>query len=401
MKSKELKRLQEKRLRALIRHTYQNVIFYRKIWKSLGIRADDIKTIEDLNKLPIIRKEDIIKNYNFCIAENYRHLYRLGKVVLRRTAGTSGIPMKMIFDERGWDYLEGIYLRSFLSLGYDIRKPLAYYWYRPLEKKFYHYLGFLKKNLISSQLNEIKQLKILQNLQPEYLYYFPSTLYSIAKLMLYEGIKIRPKFIVTQGEILSKKMRDIIERAFNAPVFDFYATTETGITAWQCKERNGYHINADNVIMEFIADNENVSSGEKGSVVLTSLMNYIFPLIRYEIGDIGVPLNEKCSCGRSLPLMKSIEGRLDDINRLKKKKLPSPKEIIDSIASIPKIYKFQFILRQNNIRVEIVPIKSLSKKDIEQIRSKIRNFFKKHIEIEIVREIPKEKTGKRSMIKIY
>lgn len=400
MKPEELEKLQEKRLKALIKHTYQNVIFYRKKWKSSGIRPEDIKSLKDLKKLPIIKRDEVVRNYNYFIAENYRLLYKLGKVLIKTTSGTLGTPMKMIFDEVGEDYLEGIYLRTFLSLGYNIRKPLAYYWHEPFKEKFYNHLGFLKKNLISTKLNEEEQIKILQNLNPEYICYFPSSLFSISKKVLNENMKIRPKFIATQGEILSNKMRKLIQTAFNAPVYDFYATTETGITAWECKERSGYHINSDNVIMNFVYGDEEVSSGECGSIILTSLMNYIFPLIRYEIGDLGIPLNEKCSCGRCLPLMKGIEGRIKDIPDLEKKVF-IPKFLIDSIADMPLIYKFKFVqYNKNYLEVRIVPLEKLSSDYIEKIKKRIKKVLKINIRINIVNEIQKEKTGKRIMFEM-
>ena len=396
MKPQELEKLHKKRLRALIKHTYHNVIFYRKKWKSHGIRPEDIKEIKDLDKLPIIKRDEVIKNYNYFIAENYRHLYNLGKVTFKLTSGTYGTPMKMIFDERGEDYSEAIYLRSLLSLGYDIRKPIAYYWYEPFKRKFYHQFNFLKKNFIPSQLDETEQFKILQKINPEYICYFPSSLFSISKKMLKEGIEIKPKLIVTEGEILSKKMEHVIQKAFNAPVYDFYATTETGITAWECKEKNGYHINSDNVIINLTENGKEVSPGERGSIVMTSLMNYIFPLIRYEIGDIGISTDEKCSCGRALPLMRSVEGRTYDFSN---RNQVTPKMLIDVIADIPSISNFKFIINgAKNTKVKITSIERLSKDDVNKIRRRIKSVLKGKVEIENVHKLQKESTGKIIMI---
>jgi phenylacetate-CoA ligase len=104
-----------------------------------------------------------------------------------------------------------------------------------------------------------------------------------------------------------------VEKTLEAPFYDQYSSVEFERMAWQCPCRDEYHIDADAIIMEFLDGCENVSSGEKGEIVCTSLFNYAMPLIRYAIGDIGVPSRGLCRCGRSMPLMQVVEGRKDSL----------------------------------------------------------------------------------------
>lgn len=403
LRERELKELQNKMLRAIIIHAYRYVPFYKRKWRQVGIGPNDIKTSDDLEKLPIITREELIKNYNQLIALNYRHWYEIGRVIIRSTTGTTGSQFKMIFDQRAWDYLEAVYLRALLAVGYDPKKPLAYYWYETFEINTHNRLGFMNKIYIPCNISEEEQLRILQKINSEYIYYYSTILYSIAKRMMHEKINLNPKVIITHAEILSNKMREVIQKAFNAPVFDEYGTTEFDRLAWECKERQGYHIDADSVILEALKEGEAVSSGEKGSVVLTGLKNFILPLIRYEIGDTVIPTDETCACGRVLPLIRSIEGRNEDLIVLNSGKVFTPKTIIDSVADIPEIYKFRISYLGKNRFLTDVVLFDETKRIQENIEDRLQKLFKDNIKLEfkITDEIKKSKRGKRKLFQNY
>jgi phenylacetate-CoA ligase len=123
---------------------------------------------------------------------------------------------------------------------------------------------------------------------------------------------LAPRLIFTSAEVLDNESRKLIQSVFGSEVFDNYACYEFGLLGWECQHHMGYHMNVDSVIMEFVKDGEPVTEGEGGEIVCTSLLNRAMPLIRYKMGDIGVPLAESCSCGVTLPLMKMMMGRADD-----------------------------------------------------------------------------------------
>jgi len=393
MKTDELKRLQEKKLKAIINHAYRFVPFYRRKWKDLDLTPDDIKTVEDLKKLPVISREEIIKNYNSLIAVNYRNLLRLGRVVIGSTSGSTGAPFKILFDAVSWNYLEAIYLRSLLAAKYDPKKPLFYYWYEKFKKTLYNRLGYMRKIFVSSKTSEEYQLQLMQKTKPDYIYYFSSILYSIAKKILKEGTELRPKSVITHAEVLSKKMRKIIENAFDAPVFDQYGTTEFNRIAWVCSHNIGYHVDADSVILEAMDKDGEIIENGLGSAVLTGLVNQTLPLIRYEIGDIINTTDERCTCGRGLPLIKSIEGRFEDAIVINDK-MYTPRRFIDLLADSDGIYKFRIYHKNGRLNCLIVPFDSISLKNVSESLQKITG----KVSIKIVGEISKSKRGKRKLI---
>jgi len=395
-KKNDLEEIQRKMMRSIITHSYKYVPFYRRAWKKCGLTPNDIKTVDDLKKLSIIKRSDVEKNYNDFIALTHKQKYELIK---KTTSGSSGKPMEITFDYDAWDYLDAVYLRSLLAAGYKPNKPLAYYWYEPFKRMFYNSFGFMNKIYIPHSLSEEEQLEFLQKLNPEYIYYFSSSLYFIAKLMIRNGINLSPKSVIVHAEIATKNMKKVIGDAFDAPVFDHYGTNEFNRLSWECGEHVGYHVDTDSIVMEIINDNETVADGEMGSAVITGLMNYTMPLIRYDIGDIVVPTSELCNCGRGLPLIKSIEGRRSDLIILRGGKIITPRMFIDYICSLGGIDKFQ-IKYWNKDKFHV----SLCCKDIKgmenNISAAIRDLCGKKIKIktEFTDKLSKSKRGKIKLV---
>jgi len=136
---------------------------------------------------------------------------------------------------------------------------------------------------------------------------------------------IKPHLLFGNAEYIDIESRKFIQEVFGAPYCDQFGCAEMDRTAWQCLERDGYHMDVDSVITEFLDQNgQMVNPGEEGEVTYTSLFNFSMPFIRYAIGDIGVPSDDKCSCGQSLPLMKMIAGRKDSFLTLPGNRILSP-----------------------------------------------------------------------------
>jgi phenylacetate-CoA ligase len=117
------------------------------------------------------------------------------------------------------------------------------------------------------------------------------------------------------AEQLDAAGRKLVEKSFDAPFFDQYASEELQMIAWQCPAGDEYHVDADSLVVEFVdEDGEEVAAGERGELVCTSLFNFAMPFVRYRLGDLAVKSEKKgCSCGRVFPLLKTIEGRKDSL----------------------------------------------------------------------------------------
>lgn len=149
----------------------------------------------------------------------------------------------------------------------------------------------------------------MEGYRPEVIRGYASSVYMFAKYLKDMGVRsIKPRTILTSAEMLFPQYRTTIEEVFGCKVYDYYGGREIGALAIECEEHNGFHISAENVLMEFIRDNEQVTD-ESGSIYVTNFRNYGMPLIRYDIGDIGKPSQESCNCGRGLPIIKTLDGR--------------------------------------------------------------------------------------------
>lgn len=401
-KPKHILELQLSGLKAIVKHAYKNVPFYRKRFREFGIKPSDIKTLRDIKKLPTITREELIKNYPQIVAGNYKKYYLTKRYTLRTTSGSSGESLSMMFDGRAYDYLEAVYARALFNQGYNPLYRLPYYWYEPFKKKLINHLGLMRKVYISNKLSEEEQIKILAKLKPKFICYFPSTLYSISRNIENKYLKkIQPKAIFTHAEILSKGMRKQIENTFSTEVFDSYGSAEFDRMAWECKEHN-YHTDEDSMIVEFLRGNEDVSPNEQGDVVVTGLVNYMVPLVRYRIGDKGVPLDNNCGCGRGLSLLKSIDGRLEDFIKLPSGKVFAPCQIIDYLNKFEDVKIFKVTQKsKKTVSVEFIPKEEIKKFDVNKLKIKLNFLFNNefNILIKVVTDIPKTSRGKIPLVK--
>jgi phenylacetate-CoA ligase len=201
---------------------------------------------------------------------------------------------------------------------------------------------------------------------------------------------------------------------FGLELFETYGSVEFGNLAFGCNEHCGLHMITNSALIEFVDENgEWVYPGEQGEIVVTGFLNYVMPFIRYRIGDLGIPTNEKCACGRSWPLVKSIQGRINDYLVLPLGKKFSWLYLIRIIRAIlyDKIFKeseftisqYQIIQdRKDRITLKIVKGREFNPEILEWIRKSMEREFDKlgerlEVTIEIVDEIPMERTGKRRL----
>jgi phenylacetate-CoA ligase len=395
----EREKRQLKYLKALIRHCYTNVPFYRRIWKKNEFNPKDFNELKDIRKIPVITRGDVSKNHSDFIAVNYRQYYDLRNVKSATTSGTTRPALTVLFDNKSFDFLEAKYLYSIVSAGCGLREPIYYYWHEPFERRLHNRLGFLNKIRIRTELSEEEQIEMILKTRPKHICHLSSSLYSIAKKMLQKGERLNTKVIITQGEILTPNMRKCIKKAFSVDPYDRYATAEFGIVGWECDYRNAYHVDQEGIVLEVLKDDENIYD-ERGQVVITGLMNFLFPLVRYSLGDIAVQTKERCDCGSTVPMIKKLCGR--NLIKVGKKRTFTEDEIIDSVAHIPEIYKFKVVYKgKKNFDVQLVLFDS-SKKVLKEINNRLRGLLGKGIKInyKIIDDIEKRKTGKRIMVDV-
>lgn len=214
--------------------------------------------------------------------------------------------------------------------------------------------------------------------------------------------EFRPRAVFTIGENLYEPMRRGIEAAYEAPVFDTYATVETNRTAAQCPIGNGYHVHDENVILEILRDDGTACDpGEIGRVVLTALHNFASPVIRYDIGDLAEAGSPKCSCGRGLTHVASFQGREIARLRMADGKMRIALDFIITTNEIPGIRKFRLTQRGlDDFELRITGRQSLNEEEISRIKGSIEKTVERPISFRViaVEDIPFGPRGKLSKI---
>ena len=306
-----LRDYQNKRLRQIVQYAYAHVPFYHRIFKTAGVMPSEIKCVDNLWKLPVVRKSDLKKEpYKNLISTQFAdsHLKPL------KTGGSTGEPFTVYISGKEDDWRKSIYLRANISCGQRPRDR----WVAVLDAErsrdtvlVQRAVGVFDKQIIPVTWSRAQQLNAIEKIRPDVLDGFSSALSSLAREMEIEGRKLfRPRMIFGSGELIPMSSRKYLEEVLDAPYYDQFGCTEIDRSAWQCPEKAGYHIDIDSVVMQFVGqDEEDVGAGERGEVVYTSLFNYAMPFIRYGTRDIGVRLDVDCHCDRNLPLMSVIEGR--------------------------------------------------------------------------------------------
>ncbi len=206
--------------------------------------------------------------------------------------------------------------------------------------------------------------------------------------------------VFTTSEILDKHSKEYINFSFETEVFDNYSCTEFALMAWECREHHGYHINSDSVLLEFIEDGENVDYGEHGEIICTGLLNQTMPLIRYEIGDVGIPLKDQCTCGRTFRLMQMVEGRADDFLITTDGKMISPTVFFPyPFRNYDEIQQFRVIQEQRELVViQVIPRREIQNKQqiLQDAETNIKRLFGESMQVDfqVLDKIERDQTGK-------
>ncbi len=399
-----LARYRDKMVKDLMKYSYSCVPFYHKWLKEQGVRPSDIATVDDLNKLPVLRKDEIRKNVSSMISTRHE-AERLNK---QWTSGSTGQPLVFYISDSEDDFRKAKHLRGNVNVGQrpthrwvTITPPLRF----TNISQFQRSLRLFAPIPLSVFSSPAAHLSKIEEIQPDLIDGYSSSILLLANEAEKKGVdSIKPRLVFGGAELTDDASRRYIERVFNAPFYDRYATVELERVAWQCPEKK-YHIDADTLVLQFLDRNgEEVSAGERGEVVCTSLFNYAMPFIRYAVGDVGVPSDEECHCGRTFPLMKVIEGRKDSLAFLPDGRLLSPRMFTIAMRMF-ELYKDidQFRIVQKRLDLFQLLIKKSGDVDEDVLQTKLETHIRKVLNINddqiefrvrLVDDIPLDKSGK-------
>ena len=316
----EMKALQSFRLSQTVRRVYENVPVYRERMDAAGVKPEDIKSVDDLYKLPFTVKQDLRDTYPYGL-----FAVPMDKVVrLHASSGTTGKQIVVGYTEKDLDTWAECCARALTAAGATKNDFMhVSYGYGLFTGGLGLHGGAEKVGMTVipvSTGNTARQINILRDFGSTYICCTPSYALFIAETMEEMGIskdEIKLKAGLFGAEPWTEEMRRGIEETLGIKAYDIYGLTETsgpGV-AFECSEQTGMHVNEDHFYAEIIDPDtgEVLPEGSKGELVFTSLDKEAFPLLRYRTRDICVLSREKCSCGRTLVKMAKPMGRTDDM----------------------------------------------------------------------------------------
>lgn len=319
----KIKELQERKLQRLVHHAYDHVAYYRDLFDQRGLKPTDIESIEDLAKIPLLGKNDVRANLYFSLLSD---TYDKNRVLKVSTSGSTGEPFVCYADQRQLEQRWAATQRSMEWTGYRFGDRQVRLWHQTVGMKWSQIIReridaiFNRRLFIPafqmSDLNIVQTIRRIDKFNPVLLDGYAESFNLLALFSnRLSGLKSRPKGIISSAQVLPRQSRKAVEKAFNCSVFDKYGSREFSGIAYECAAHQGHHVVAENYVVEILKDGRPALPGETGEVVITDLNNYCMPLIRYRIGDLAIALDstEKCGCGRGLPLIGDIEGRVQAI----------------------------------------------------------------------------------------
>ncbi|MGN0784741.1 MAG: phenylacetate--CoA ligase family protein [Candidatus Aphodomorpha sp.] len=356
-----IRALQSERLVDAVRRIYNNVPFYREKMQRAGVTPDDIRSVDDLDRLPFSYKQDLRDTYPYgLLAVPLRDVVRL-----HASSGTTGKQIVAGYTRRDLDIWADCCARALTAAGCDENDVVhVSYGYGLFTGGLGADGGAMKLGATTvpvSSGNTQRQITILQDFGSTILCCTPSYALHIAEVLHQNGLTkddIHLKAGIFGAEPWTNEMRRQIEEQLGIKAFDIYGLTEIigpGV-AFECGEQTGMHINEDHFIVEVIDPETGrvLPEGEQGELVFSAITKEAFPILRYRTRDIGVISRGKCACGRTLVKMSKPRGRTDDMLIVRGVNVfPSQIESVLLSLGYPANYRIVVDRKANNDSIEV------------------------------------------------
>lgn len=394
---------QHDRLLSMVRYAANKSPYYRDLFRENGIQVRDL-SIDHIKQIPITTKHDIRNNLDRFISEDFDKK----QLVKAKTGGSTGVSLQLFFDEQCQERRNAAQLLADRWAGWDLGMKKASVWGNPpipkglkqqlrlhlLDRTIYLDTMDLNPGSMGAFVSRWRKEK------PGAVFGHAHSIYIFAKFLVEEGINdLRPEGIVATSMMLLDHERKIIEQAFDCKVTNRYGCEEVGLIACECEEHQGMHLNSPHVYVEFLdANDQPVKPGEPGKIVLTDLNNRAMPLIRYRVEDVGVYSERQCACGRGLPMLERLEGRVADFL-----KLPSGGQVAGislverTLTKVPGVEQMQLVQESmEEVLINRVKGSEYNEHTDTNLIAAMREVFDEQVDL-IIRDvpaIPQEASGK-------
>lgn len=403
---REIEEIQIRKLKDILEYSLENVPYYRKTLGPHSNVIHNIRSVSEINVLPLLTKQEIQSHFNELQSGNF-----VGKIAVESTSGSTGDPFKFKLDRNASSFHRALSYREHRWYGLDVGAKEARFYGIPMD-----FLPNMKERVKDFLMNrrrytvfDLSPDKLyeyherIDDYKPDYIYGYTSSVFEFVRFLKLKGLKLSPPFlkaIIVTSEVLFEEDRVLMESYLQVPVVNEYGTSELGIIAAQCPHGN-MHLSSENVIVEILKNDQRVAKEEEGEVVLTGLNNYAMPFIRYKVGDRASLSNGQCPCGRGLPILKKIDGRINNMVITPEGKVASglvfyyiSRSLIEKKGGINKFRVIQNSL--DHITFQIVKGTEFDVKSLKMLEEKTHEYLSSdmNVEFEFLESLPPTTNGK-------
>jgi phenylacetate-CoA ligase len=390
-------------LRDIVAYAGEHSAYYRRLFAGRGFdfRNFDLSTFRSL---PLLTKADIRASTDAMLSDEYPR-ESLG---FHKTGGSTGVSLTTYFDRQWLEIRTADAMRSNQWAGCYHGMSFAAIWGNPSPVTTVK--GWLKAKLLersivldTMQINAASIAKFVaewRREKPEVLFGHSHSLFMLAKFLAEQKITdLRPVGIISTSMMLLPTERAVIESVFGCKVTDRYGCEEVGLIGCECEQHRGMHLDIEHLFIEFLrADGTEAAPGEEGAIVITDLLNKGMPFIRYRIEDVGVPSDRTCACGRGLPLMERVIGRVADYLKRPDGSLVAGVSLVErTLTAIDGIEQMQIVQPAlHELVLKVVPAPNYSAASEQQLLNEFQSVFGAgvNVRVEQVAQIPQENNGK-------
>ena len=398
-----LRARQRERLERILAYAATHSPYYRRLFQQHGFEPVNFQ-LTAFRALPLLTKSIIRASTDEILSTEFKR-EELG---MHKTGGSTGVALTTYFDRDWIETRTADAMRSDQWAGcYHGMKVASLWGNPPIPRSLKGRLRALLRDrfiyLDTIDLNEQSLSAFIgrwQREHPEILFGHSHSLFMLARYVLDRGIRnLRPRGIISTSMMLLANERQVIEEAFSCKVNDRYGSEEVALIACECEQHQGMHLNIEHLFIEFLRpDGTDVQAGEEGAIVITDLLNRGMPFIRYRIEDVGVPSELTCACGRGLPLMERVTGRVADYLKRRDGSLVAGVSLVErTLTAIPGIEQLPVVQPAfEEIVLNVVRAPDFTPATEQALLTEFRTVFGPGIDIrpQYVERIPQERSGK-------
>jgi len=403
----DLAALQLRKLNGLLAHCWVHVPFLQAYWRDAGCRPGDLRHVSELARYPTLTKALITANYQDMIASPWR-----GRTLSKVTGGSTGDPFRFEYTMEVYARRTAVMWRGYGWGGAGLGTRTAYLWGTGLRKggwggfkdRLYH--GAFNRRFLDaftlSGANIDRRIDEIARYRPKALVGYVTPVALVARRMIETGRTTSGlRGVLTGAEALFEPERRDIERAFGCKVFDTYGAREVMLMASECDRHQGLHVNIDHLMFETLGSGGSpVAPGASGDVAITDLHNFGMPMVRYLNGDRATYATHTCACGRGLPLLQSVDGRLLDLIRTPDGRQVPGEFFVYAMLDWPDVLQWQVVqTAPDRLQIRLVVPRPWTQERRDRLTAKVQSTAGAAMRVEVVEvdAIPTTRSGKRRL----